>query len=171
VAWWSPTPVPKGHRDAAPHDGSAAVRHRVGARPPPGLEAPCGGAIRGQTKLQEMCEARGPTSETICTCARSSTGGRPRPFTRARIRCRPCLHPLTGRRAAVPLPSPLTRRREEEREREVVGDGRRYFWKPEGFSAKPSSYRRSRPFMRANRRPKIDGDVATLPGLGIGQES
>jgi hypothetical protein len=73
-ARWLPTSVPMGHCDAAPHDRGAAVRRRVGVRPPVGFEVPRGGAIRGD-EGGEMCEACGPALEAGCTCARSSTGG------------------------------------------------------------------------------------------------
>jgi hypothetical protein len=46
-ARWLPTSVPMGHCDAAPHDRGAAVRRRVGIRPPVRFEVPRGGAIRG----------------------------------------------------------------------------------------------------------------------------
>jgi hypothetical protein len=38
AALWSPTPVPMGHCDAAPHDRGAAVRRHVGARSLAGFE-------------------------------------------------------------------------------------------------------------------------------------
>jgi hypothetical protein len=106
--------VPMGHCDAATHDRGAAVRRRVGARSPTEIEVPHGGAIRGPTKVEEMCEARRPASEAGCTCARSSTGGWAgwqRLFTRTRTEGWPRLCPLAGRRGDAPLPSPLTQRR------------------------------------------------------------